>query len=901
MRRDMLIFLLSILMIIASVMSVKAQLSETINYQGNLMDNSTGQPVNGFFDVFFEIREKFSNVLVWNEVQNVEVIEGIYNVQLGTNSPLNIDFSDGLKLRVAIDENGNGVMEGNEVLSPDSDITVVPLAFQAKDAAALDGKTASDFAGVIHEHPTGDINIGVFTDERIPANITRDNEVVSQVLLGDGPNSGLDADLLDSKDSSAFMEKADYDVDSNGITDTVDAPLNLTGLSNGFTAGVVSGEETTMNKRGALGVAQYGAYGEDLTSGNWGGLGNGGVGIYGAHQASGNQGGIGSATEGVTGQNPSAGTQGSLATALYGVYGINSSGPAAGFDGDVHINGAGKGLVFNDGSRQTSAGMAVSAYDVDLNGKVDTVDGPLNLTGLSNGFTMGVVSGEETTMNKRGALGVAQYGAYGEDLTSGNWGGLGNGGVGLYGAHQASGNQGGIGSATEGVMGQNPSAGTQGSLATALYGVYGINSSGPAAGFDGDVHINGAGKGIVFNDGSRQETAAMSASVYDADGNGAADNADRLGTLTSADIIDAAADEVRTPISACGTVITNSGSYYLTGNLSGSGDCIHINIDNVSLDMMGFTITGDSTGRGIYISGHSQVSIRNGIIQKFTQGIYAQQFFNGTARGITLDSLHVLDNVAQGIVLNSFAQSINNTIVSGNGSTGISVDQNTIIHKCTVYDNEFGIFAQEQTVISETSAYKNTSGGIAVGKGSTVTNSAAYENGGTGIQLRNAALKDSNVHKNAGMGVNCDNYCVIADNSVTNNGSEGINTGSGSTVRNNAIGGNTGPGIDAFSDANILENTVNGNNIGNFNNQGGITVGSGSIVKANLVSGNQINNIYVTGTNNVLDENMVIGSGSGIKFTADGNYYIRNRASDNTTDFDLGVTTQTAGSGNASF
>ncbi|MBC8413339.1 right-handed parallel beta-helix repeat-containing protein [bacterium] len=749
MRRDMLIFLLSILMIIASVMSVKAQLSETINYQGNLMDNSTGQPVNGFFDVFFEIREKFSNVLVWNEVQNVEVIEGIYNVQLGTNSPLNIDFSDGLKLRVAIDENGNGVMEGNEVLSPDSDITVVPLAFQAKDAAALDGKTASDFAGVIHEHPTGDINIGVFTDERIPANITRDNEVVSQVLLGDGPNSGLDADLLDSKDSSAFMEKADYDVDSNGITDTVDAPLNLTGLSNGFTAGVVSGEETTMNKRGALGVAQYGAYGEDLTSGNWGGLGNGGVGIYGAHQASGNQGGIGSATEGV--------------------------------------------------------------------------------------------------------------------------------------------------------MGQNPSAGTQGSLATALYGVYGINSSGPAAGFDGDVHINGAGKGIVFNDGSRQETAAMSASVYDADGNGAADNADRLGTLTSADIIDAAADEVRTPISACGTVITNSGSYYLTGNLSGSGDCIHINIDNVSLDMMGFTITGDSTGRGIYISGHSQVSIRNGIIQKFTQGIYAQQFFNGTARGITLDSLHVLDNVAQGIVLNSFAQSINNTIVSGNGSTGISVDQNTIIHKCTVYDNEFGIFAQEQTVISETSAYKNTSGGIAVGKGSTVTNSAAYENGGTGIQLRNAALKDSNVHKNAGMGVNCDNYCVIADNSVTNNGSEGINTGSGSTVRNNAIGGNTGPGIDAFSDANIIENTVNGNNIGNFNNQGGITVGSGSIVKANLVSGNQINNIYVTGTNNVLDENMVIGSGSGIKFTADGNYYIRNRASDNTTDFDLGVTTQTAGSGNASF
>jgi hypothetical protein len=78
--------------------------------------------------------------------------------------------------------------------------------------------------------------------------------------------------------------------------------------------------------------------------------------------------------------------------------------------------------------------------------------------------------------------------------------------------------------------------------------------------------------------------------------------------------------EPRTPISAVPYTITNSGSYYLTTNLTvATGNAITIATNGVTLDLMGFTIAStapSATGTAILLnSGLNDLSIFNGHIR----------------------------------------------------------------------------------------------------------------------------------------------------------------------------------------------------------------------------------------------------------------------------------------------
>jgi hypothetical protein len=78
--------------------------------------------------------------------------------------------------------------------------------------------------------------------------------------------------------------------------------------------------------------------------------------------------------------------------------------------------------------------------------------------------------------------------------------------------------------------------------------------------------------------------------------------------------------EPRTPISSAPFTITNSGSYYLTANLTvSSGDAITIATNGVTLDLNGFTIAStasSATGYGIMLNGGlSDLTIFNGHIR----------------------------------------------------------------------------------------------------------------------------------------------------------------------------------------------------------------------------------------------------------------------------------------------
>jgi parallel beta-helix repeat protein len=83
----------------------------------------------------------------------------------------------------------------------------------------------------------------------------------------------------------------------------------------------------------------------------------------------------------------------------------------------------------------------------------------------------------------------------------------------------------------------------------------------------------------------------------------------------------------------------------------------------------------------------------------------------------------------------------------------------------------------------------------------------------------------------------------------------------------------------------VSSNKVNGNNRSNAGEHAGIRVFTDCAVKGNTTDYNKQNNIYVVGSGNSIEENIVTNSTNGIYFQTIGNFYANNRASGNTTDY----------------
>ena len=102
--------------------------------------------------------------------------------------------------------------------------------------------------------------------------------------------------------------------------------------------------------------------------------------------------------------------------------------------------------------------------------------------------------------------------------------------------------------------------------------------------------------------------------------------------------------EPRTPISSVPFTINTAGSYYLTGNLSvTTGNAILISVDDVTLDLNGFTIsstaaTASGTAISIPSGAKDNVTIRNGHIRgttTFSGGTFTTGGFQHGVRAVT--------------------------------------------------------------------------------------------------------------------------------------------------------------------------------------------------------------------------------------------------------------------------
>jgi hypothetical protein len=80
----------------------------------------------------------------------------------------------------------------------------INIGERAGNSNLLDGLDSTDFASSSHSHSGADITTGTVAEARIDALLARDSEVFGIVTAADGSASGLDADLLDGLNASAF-------------------------------------------------------------------------------------------------------------------------------------------------------------------------------------------------------------------------------------------------------------------------------------------------------------------------------------------------------------------------------------------------------------------------------------------------------------------------------------------------------------------------------------------------------------------------------------------------------------------------------------------------------------------------------------------------------------------------
>jgi hypothetical protein len=167
--------------------------------------------------------------------------------------------------------------------------------------------------------------------------------------------------------------------------------------------------------------------------------------------------------------------------------------------------------------------------------------------------------------------------------------------------------------------------------------------------------------------------------------------------------------------------ITQPGSYYLTGNITGTlgKHGIEVAASNVSIDLMGFSLTGVAlSADGITTDGvRDNLKVRNGTVTGWgSDGI------NLTTGGIGSSSL------------------IESIIAASNGGIGIRISAGATLRGCVARANgSDGISVSSKGVLSDCLANTNGSRGIFVGSGGTLTNCVCDDNTSDGFSCSSAA------------------------------------------------------------------------------------------------------------------------------------------------------------------
>ncbi|MBU4234191.1 MAG: hypothetical protein KKD99_05075 [Proteobacteria bacterium] len=168
-----------------------------------------------------------------------------------------------------------------------------------------------------------------------------------------------------------------------------------------------------------------------------------------------------------------------------------------------------------------------------------------------------------------------------------------------------------------------------------------------------------------------------------------------------------------TPTTSLPYTISQPGFYYLTGNLSysGTGQAIYITTSEVTLDLMGFSISGPGSGgtaEGIAITNLiiNNVEVRNGQVKNFYYGVdSASGNRNVRFSNLKVSGCYVgIRCVGDSIIISGCEATGNDIGLSNSGACAL-IDKNV-----AAYNNTYGFALSCNGVITNNVAYGNHTG-----------------------------------------------------------------------------------------------------------------------------------------------------------------------------------------------
>ncbi len=224
-------------------------------------------------------------------------------------------------------------------------------------------------------------------------------------------------------------------------------------------------------------------------------------------------------------------------------------------------------------------------------------------------------------------------------------------------------------------------------------------------------------------------------------------------------------DSVRlpgTPISSLPFTISQSGSYYLTRNLASSTDGIIVTADNVTIDLMGFTLSGPGGQEGVSDAAVARfnITVRNGTLRGWGTAVYLT-----ASAGVDLEDLRIVEN-NRGIAVGTGGV-LARLLVRNNSNTGIEVYQSP---------NQYGTELRDSNISNN-----GGSGIVNFANNVWIHGNIVDANGDRGILLINNAswnkVTDNRVSGNGFYGISIDkivsgqpNVNMVARNQIVGNG-----------------------------------------------------------------------------------------------------------------------------------
>jgi hypothetical protein len=189
--------IVTVAIILVTVVLCNAQVPQLINYQGKLKD-ATGNPVDGTVEMQFSMYDaETGGTGLWAETQTVQVTDGLFNVLLGSVTPIPYSVFSGAEIYLELKVGSDPAM------TPRQQLVSVGYAMHSNDADKLGGNNATDYVKSVDGISPHAGNIDLVEGSNVTIESDPQNKTITISAAGGSGGGSLTLPYTGTTESSA--------------------------------------------------------------------------------------------------------------------------------------------------------------------------------------------------------------------------------------------------------------------------------------------------------------------------------------------------------------------------------------------------------------------------------------------------------------------------------------------------------------------------------------------------------------------------------------------------------------------------------------------------------------------------------------------------------------------------